>query len=597
MLWKVCFAAGAFTASLWCCPKAEAFCGFYVGGSEVELGNDSSFVVLLRDGDRTVMTMRNDYVGPAEDFALIIPVPVSIGEHDVHVLNEEVLDAVERFTSPRLVEYWENAPRCPSSFPRRRHRVVSIRSGAANVRVETSFAVGEYDFAVLGAEDSLSLEHYLSQNGYQIPANAASLLRPYVLQGYRFVVAKVDATRVTFANGRAELSPIRIAYDSPRFELPIRLGLANSRGEQDIVAVVISREGRFEVANRPNVFVPTNLEVRPAARERFSELYASILDRTFERNPGAALTEHAWITTSCDPCTGPTLGVKELDQLGGDVIRGAEPRATLVPEARFRVERRAGDGHSAAAVSAFMESRLLQIERCAERSRGGTSETYADLTFSGTGALTRLRVPGGDSRHGACLSRIFRDSRMMPTLDADSSQWRVHLQYRPVYRQGQQSAFGFTATRLHLRVTPGGDTSDLVFRSARGVVGGVGAPNAEGEMPNRSASRSVNTFQARYAVLHRWQEPMACEDPIHTGWGGRRDLRRTSRAEVTRASSTDAIADLVVDLPSALRRPRATTEHHAWLSTEREGREGVPPGEPVRRVRAALRATRRPNRS
>lgn len=264
MCWRMSVVVGVFTAGFWGCPtSAGAFCGFYVSDSEVELGNDSSFVVLLRDGTRTVMTLRNDYVGPAADFALVVPLPTSISAGDVHVLHEEVLEKVERFTSPRLVEYWENEPRCPSWFRGRMARVPTIRSGSASVRVETSFAVGEYDFVVLGADDSLSLERYLTQNGYRIPPNAAPLLRPYVAQGYRFLVAKVDATRVTFNEGRANLSPIRIAYDSPRFELPIRLGLANSRGEQDVVAVVISREGRFEVANRRNVFVPTNLEVRP----------------------------------------------------------------------------------------------------------------------------------------------------------------------------------------------------------------------------------------------------------------------------------------------------------------------------------------------
>ena len=89
---------------------AHAFCGFYVSDSEAELSNDASFVVLLRDGTRTVMTMRNDYVGPPSDFALVVPLPSSIDENDVHVIDDETLDRVERFTSPRLVEYFDEDP-------------------------------------------------------------------------------------------------------------------------------------------------------------------------------------------------------------------------------------------------------------------------------------------------------------------------------------------------------------------------------------------------------------------------------------------------------------------------------------------------------
>lgn len=598
MWWRMCVAAGAFTATLLGSSSAGAFCGFYVGDSEVELSNDSSFVVLLRDGTRTVMTMRNDYVGPAADFALVVPIPVSIGEDDVHVLNEEVLDKVERFTSPRLVEYWENARRCPSPLRHRRVRASRIRSGSASIRVETSFAVGEYDFAVLGAEDSLALERYLSQNGYQIPANAAPLLRPYVAQGYRFLVAKVDASRVTFANGRAELSPIRIAYDSPRFQLPIRLGLANSRGEQDIVAVVISREGRFELANRRNVFVPTNLEVRPEARPRFSELYASILDRTFERNPGAAITEHAWAITGCDPCTGPALGAEELDQLGGDVISGAEPRATAAHEVRFRIERRSGNGHSASVVTDFLERRHFSIAQCAPHARGGWFDVRADLRFNGNGSLTQLSLPGTRNRYGACLSRIFRQSRLTPALGRDSSEWRVQLEFRPVYRPRQPSAVGFTATRLHLRVRPGGNTSDLVFRRARDIAGGVGSPDAAGQLPNRRTARGRSTFQARYAILHRWERPMACDDSVHTGWGGSR-RRRATRAGSTRSASTptassNIITELMVRMPSELRPRRLSRASQAQQNSASQNGERLPPAEPARDlVRAALRATRR----
>lgn len=596
-MWRMCVAAGAFIASLWVSSSGQAFCGFYVGDSEVELGNDSSFVVLLRDGTKTVMTMRNDYVGPAADFALVVPIPVSIDEDDVHVLNPEVLESVERFTSPRLVEYWENAPRCPSSLRPRSLRGLRIRSGAASIRVETSFAVGEYDFAVLGAEDSLSLERYLTQNGYRVPANAASLLRPYVVQGYRFLVAKVDASRVTFASGRAELSPIRIAYNSPRFALPIRLGLANSRGEQDIVAVVISREGRFEVANRRNVFVPTNLEVQPETRERFSELYASVLDRTFERNPGAAITEHAWSVTGCDPCTGPTLRAEELDQLGGDVISGAELRPTLVHEVKFDIERRSGRGHTTSAVSEFLDRRRFAIAQCAPSARGGWIDVDATLSFGPHGSLTQLRVPNSTG-YGSCLARIMRHSRLRPAARGGSSDWRVRIHFQPVYRRSQPSAFGFTATRLHLRVRPGGDTSDLVFRHARDVAGGVGYPNAEGQLPNRRASRDGSTFQARYAILHRWEEPMACEDVIHTGWGGARRRRFTThvQSQVQNAEfvSADALTDLIVHMPSELRPRRLSRASQVQQNSAAERGGRLPPGEPARDlVGAALRATRR----
>src|SRR5438067_8493880 len=91
---------------------AHAFCGFYVAGSNQKLFNDATQVVLMRDGTRTVLAMQNDYRGPLEDFAMVVPVPVVLKESDVQVVEPSVFEHVEALDSPRLVEYWEQDP-CP----------------------------------------------------------------------------------------------------------------------------------------------------------------------------------------------------------------------------------------------------------------------------------------------------------------------------------------------------------------------------------------------------------------------------------------------------------------------------------------------------
>ena len=57
---------------------AHAFCGFYVGKADAKLFNEASQVILVRDGDRTVISMRNDFQGDLSEFALVVPVPVSV---------------------------------------------------------------------------------------------------------------------------------------------------------------------------------------------------------------------------------------------------------------------------------------------------------------------------------------------------------------------------------------------------------------------------------------------------------------------------------------------------------------------------------------
>jgi hypothetical protein len=84
---------------------AAAFCGFYVGGAGEDLYNHATQVVLMRDGNRTVLSMQNDYEGPTEDFALVVPVPVVPKKEDVKTLPRDVFDRVDQLAAPRLVEY------------------------------------------------------------------------------------------------------------------------------------------------------------------------------------------------------------------------------------------------------------------------------------------------------------------------------------------------------------------------------------------------------------------------------------------------------------------------------------------------------------
>jgi hypothetical protein len=96
-------------------------------------------------------------------------------------------------------------------------------------------------------------------------------------------------------------------YDTDTFQLPVRLGLLNARGPQDLIVHILARGQRYEAANLPNATIPSNIEVKDEVKSRFPEFYAALFDKTLEKNPGAVVTEYSWDAGSCDPCPGPTL--------------------------------------------------------------------------------------------------------------------------------------------------------------------------------------------------------------------------------------------------------------------------------------------------
>src|SRR5437870_5631555 len=109
--WRAAWAALlAFAAAFGAPRAAAAFCGFYVSSADAKLTNKATLVVLMREGTRTVLSMQNDYQGPPENFALVVPVPIVLSKENVKTLPREIFARLDQLTAPRLVEYWEQDP-------------------------------------------------------------------------------------------------------------------------------------------------------------------------------------------------------------------------------------------------------------------------------------------------------------------------------------------------------------------------------------------------------------------------------------------------------------------------------------------------------
>ena len=90
--------------------SANAFCGFFVAKGDSKLFNEASKVVMVRDGNRTVLTMANDFQGDVKDFAMVIPAPTVLKRKQIHVSENAIIDHLDAFTAPRLVEYFDRNP-------------------------------------------------------------------------------------------------------------------------------------------------------------------------------------------------------------------------------------------------------------------------------------------------------------------------------------------------------------------------------------------------------------------------------------------------------------------------------------------------------
>ncbi len=530
-------AATLALAGLCATSGASAFCGFYVAGSDATLANRATSVVLLRDGARTVLSMQNTYEGPPENFALVVPVPVVLQRENVRTLPREVFERVDRLSAPRLVEYWEQDP-CAQEEGGSGHRgTVNPASGGGGgpghnaslgVAVEARFAVGEYDVVVLSANDSTGLDTWLRRERYHIPADAAPVLDPYVRAGSRFFVARVDAARVRFEQGRAVLSPLRFHYDSDAFSLPIRLGLLNSPGRQDLIVHVLARGTRYEAANRPNAFSQTNLDVRDAVRDRFGDFYNALFERTLERTPGAVVTEYAWQSASCDPCPVDPLTPAELATLGVDVapsVQGPDAQPTPFPNLRLQAPEVEG-GTTPDAVRTVVLRGLEEVNRCYEldaRAHPGASGTIAlRLSIGARGTVEFASVARSTYPTPflfACMRPAVRRWRFAPH-EGELATVIVPIEFGD--RRANEGAYSnWVLTRLHTRYGRADAGEDLVFRAAPSVAGGREWWTG-GALEPTAPTRGPNNYQTRFAIRHAWTGPITCRNPVRGVWGARR---------------------------------------------------------------------------
>lgn len=312
-----------FTILLALVARAEAFCGFYVAKADTKLFNKASKVVLVRDGEKTVLTMANDYQGDLKEFAIVIPVPTFIEKSQIHVGEPATIDHLDAYSAPRLVEYFDPDPCAPvmmyeamagapaGAAPQRR-----MKKSDLGVTVEAQYSVGEYDILILSAEESGGLETWLEENGYKIPAGASAVLGSYIKQKMRFFVAKVNLEEQGKL-GFQYLRPLQVAFESPKFMLPIRLGTVNADGDQELFVFALTKKGRVETTNYRTVKLPTGSEIPIYVKDTFSDFYKSMFARQVEKENGKAVfLEYAWDMNWCDPCAADPLTPKELKSLG-----------------------------------------------------------------------------------------------------------------------------------------------------------------------------------------------------------------------------------------------------------------------------------------
>lgn len=334
--------------------KLSAFCGFYVAQAGSQIFNNKSEVIIVRDGQKQTLTMLNDFKGNLKNFAMVVPVPVVLQRSDIRVMEQSLFASFDQYSAPRLVEYFDANP-CGNDkeelvksvemqgFMPTVAMVTTAKRGDNKVTIEAQYSIDEYEIVILSAKESDGLEKWLKANGYEVPENAKEVLEPYIKDKLKFFAVKVNLNNAKQKN-QTYLRPIQITFNSSKFMLPIRLGMANSNGEQDLVVYAFTRNGRVEAANYRTVEMPTAKKVPTFVKDNYASFYSDMFTKEYaNQGKNAVFVEYAWNVSpiwagvKCDPCVGNPPIVQDLLNAGVDWLSQSQNYAGSVFFTRLHV--------------------------------------------------------------------------------------------------------------------------------------------------------------------------------------------------------------------------------------------------------------------
>jgi len=299
-------------------------------------------------------------------------VPTVLEKGQIRVVDKAPIDHLDAYSAPRLVEYHDYDPcavmkemAATAAAPMvmqdaRRERNLAKSLG---VTIEARYTVGEYDILILSAKESGGLETWLIQNGYTIPRGAHEVLGSYIAQNMKFFVAKVNLKEQS-SLGFSYLRPIQVAFESPKFMLPIRLGTVNAAGPQEMFVYALTKTGRVETTNYRTVKLPSDMDVPIYIRDDFGPFYKALFSEQVRKEDMTTIfVEYAWDMNWCDPCAADPLSRDELKKLGVFWL--------------------GGDGDTSGASNAFITRLHVRYDR---------EHFPDDLVFQSTGDRTNFQA-------------------------------------------------------------------------------------------------------------------------------------------------------------------------------------------------------------
>jgi hypothetical protein len=186
--------------------RVKACGGFFC--QNVPIDQNAERIIFMVNDDQTITAVVGiNYVGEAEDFSWVVPVP---SPPELAVTESSVLDLLDTFTRIRIIP---PTYQCGTVMP----GFIGFGGGGDGPDV-TIGEVGPYDYAVLKGEDATELVDWLNENHYRVTEDMIPIIQDYVDEGMYFLAMKLKRNAEV-----SDIQPVVMTYQDTEPMIPIKL--------------------------------------------------------------------------------------------------------------------------------------------------------------------------------------------------------------------------------------------------------------------------------------------------------------------------------------------------------------------------------------
>lgn len=292
---------------------ANANIGIFLNKENVKLYNQHSTVIIAYSKTQTTVTIAPEFIGDAQNFAYIIPVPIETINQQIKKVPHTIVDNLVSYTSPRIAKYRNFDPCNISSLEK-----INLESNATYTTISDDYAIGispinletfsNYNIDIFSPKESKGLNLILRKKGYILPKNFDQYIEHYTTKNYKFII--IEATG--YKNYSNHLEPIQISFPSRQIELPL-FDNSMTNPNHSLNLIFLSEHGEIIPENIQFKYLPTDIVVDLNVLNNTNKFLMNLLNK----NTLQELTmTYSWPMLSCKPCVSPLPTIEQLKELG-----------------------------------------------------------------------------------------------------------------------------------------------------------------------------------------------------------------------------------------------------------------------------------------